>query len=150
MVKQRLSLVTLGVADVAKARAFYERLGFVAEPFDSDKVVFFDMNGVILGLYGRTFLAEEASLLVDGEGFRSTSLSINLESEAEVDATLNEVAQAGGTITQMARKVFWGGYCGYFQDPEGHLWEVAYNPFWTFDTEGRVVLPSKQSGDDGA
>ena len=144
MVKQRLSLVTLGVADVAASRAFYERLGFVAEPFDSEKVVFFDMNGVVFGLYGRTLLAEEASLPDRGDGFRSVSLSINLETEAEVDETLNEVARAGGVVTQTARKVFWGGYSGYFQDPDEHLWEVAYNPFWTFDSEGRVVLPSKQ------
>lgn len=144
MVKQRLSLVTLGVEDVARSRVFYERLGFAAEPFDSHKVVFFDMNGVVFGIYGRTFLAEEANLPSSGEGFRAVALSINLETEADVDDTLNEVAEAGGIITQPAQKVFWGGYSGYFQDPDGHLWEVAYNPFWTFDADGRVVLPSKQ------
>ncbi len=147
MVKQRLSLVTLGVADVAKARVFYQRLGFVAEPFDSDDVAFFDMNGVVFGIYGRDALAKDAHVPGDGRGFRAASLGINLETEDEVDQTLAEVVAAGGTLTKPAEKVFWGGYSGYFKDPDGHLWEVAHNPFWTFDEAGRVILPSKQAAD---
>lgn len=145
MVKQRLSLVTLGVGDVAKSRAFYERLGFVAEPFDSEDVAFFDMNGTVFGLYGRDALARDAGVQSQGSGFRSGSLGINLESESEVDQTLQEAEAAGAVITKPAEKVFWGGYSGYFQDPDGHLWEVSYNPFWSFDDAGRVILPSKQS-----
>jgi len=147
MVKQRLSLVTLGVSDVAKARAFYERLGFAAEPFDSDGVAFFDMNGVVFGLYGRDALAKDAGVALEGAGFRAASLGINLESEDEVDQTLAEAAAAGGEITKPAEKIFWGGYSGYFKDPDGHLWEVSHNPFWTFDEVGRVILPSKQTED---
>lgn len=143
MVKQRLSLVTLGVADVARSRAFYQGLGFTLEPFDSEDVAFFDMNGVVLGLYGRDALAEDANVDGAGNGFRSASLSINLESKADVDRTLTEIADAGGVITQPAKTFFWGGYSGYFKDPDGHLWEVAHNPFWSFDEAGRVVLPSK-------
>lgn len=142
--KQRLSLVTLGVADVAKARAFYERLGFVAEPFDSEDVTFFDMNGVVVGLYGQNALAKDANVANEGNGFRAASLGINLETEQEVDQTLAEVAAAGGEITKPAEKVFWGGYSGYFKDIDGHLWEVSHNPFWSFDAVGRVILPSKQ------
>ena len=150
MVKQRLSLVTLGVKDVAVSRAFYESLGFEAEPFDSSDVVFFDMNGVVFGLYGRAALAKDANVSVGdledkGDGFHAISVAINLESEAEVDATLAEVAAKGGTITKPAEKVFWSGYSGYFADPDGHLWEVAHNPFWSFDEDGRVMLPSKQA-----
>ncbi len=147
MVKQRLSMVTLGVADVAKARAFYEGLGFVTEPFDSEDVAFFDMNGIVFGLYGREALAKDADVPKNGVGFRAASLGINLETEAEVDQTLSEAEATGGVITKPAEKVFWGGYSGYFTDPDGHLWEVAHNPFWTFDAAGRVVLPSKQATD---
>jgi len=145
MVKQRLSMVTLGVADVAKARAFYERLGFVIEPFDSEDVAFFDMNGIVFGVYGRDALAKDADVPKEGTGFRAASLGINLETEDEVDQTLREACSAGGVITKPAEKVFWGGYSGYFKDPDGHLWEVSHNPFWSFDEVGRVVLPSKQT-----
>lgn len=150
MVKQRLSLVTLGVADVGASRAFYEGLGFVAEAFESPDVAFFDMNGVVFGIYGREDLAKDAQVAGEGTGFRSVSLAINLESDVAVDRALAEVAAKGGVITKPAAKVFWGGYSGYFADPDGHLWEVAYNPFWTFDAAGRVVLPSKQHKSDGA
>jgi len=141
MVPQRLSLVTLGVEDVARSRAFYGRLGWRAADFDSTEVAFFDMNGVILALYGREPLAEDAAVPAAGSGFRATAMAINLASEAEVDAVLAEAAAAGGTITQPARQVFWGGYAGYFADPDGHLWEVAFNPFWPLDAQGRPRLP---------
>lgn len=145
MAKQRLSIVTLGVMDVSASRAFYERLGFVAEPFDSDQVAFFDMNGVVFALYGCEALAQDAAVDAERSGFRSMSMGINLEAESEVDATLAEAQKAGGTITQPAHKVFWGGYSGYFTDPDGHLWEVSHNPCWSFDEAGRVILPSNQS-----
>lgn len=141
MVPQRLSLVTLGVEDVARSRAFYERLGWRAAAFDSADVTFFDMGGVVLGLFGRLPLAEDADVPSQGQGFRATTVAINLASEADVDAALAAARDAGGTITRPARKVFWGGYAGYFADPDGHLWEVAYNPFWPLDPHGRPMLP---------
>ncbi len=141
-VPQRLSLVTLGVADVARSRAFYESLGWRAADFDSAEVAFFDMNGVVLGLFGRGPLAEDAGVPEAGSGFRAVSVAINLASEAAVDAALAEVASKGGRIVQPPRRVFWGGYSGYFADPDGHLWEVAFNPGWPLDAAGRPVLPA--------
>ena len=105
------------------------------------------MNGVVFGLYGRGALANDAGVSDDGTGFRAASLGINLETEGDVDQTLDDVVAAGGVITKPAEKVFWGGYSGYFKDLDGHLWEVSHNPFWTFDDVGRVILPSKQAAD---
>lgn len=137
----RINLVTLGVADVAASRRFYERLGFVASGFESEDVAFFDMNGTILGLYGRRPLAEDAGVGDSGEGFRAVSLAINLESKEAVDRALAYVETCGGKLVQPARKVFWGGYSGYFADPDGHLWEIAYNPIFKLDENGRMSLP---------
>ena len=139
---QRMSLVTLGVADVAVSRRFYEGLGFRAADFDSADVAFFDMNGVIVGVFGRDDLAKDANVAVESGGACSRiSLAINLESEGAVDAAMAFAAEKGGRVTQPARKVFWGGYAGYFADPDGYLWEIAYNPFWPLDAEGRPQLP---------
>lgn len=141
MLPARINLVTLGVADVPAARAFYERLGFVPSGFESESVTFFEMNGAVLGLYGREPLAEDAGVSADGEGFRSFSLAINLESPAAVDAALAFAQSCGGSIVQPAREVFWGGYSGYFADPDGHLWEIAYNPHFELDADGKMQLP---------
>ena len=139
---QRLSLVTLGVADVAASRRFYEGLGFRAADFDSADVAFFDMNGVLLALFGRKDLAEDAAVALEsGAAGSRMSLAINLDSEAAVDAAMAFAASKGGRVTQPARKVFWGGYAGYFADPDGFLWEIAYNPFWPLDAHGRPQLP---------
>ena len=141
-VPQRLSLVTLGVADVAASRRFYEGLGFRAADFDSADVAFFDMNGVLLALFGRKDLAEDAAVALEsGAAGSRISLAINLDSEAAVDAAMAFAASKGGRVTQPARKVFWGGYAGYFADPDGFLWEIAYNPFWPLDAHGRPQLP---------
>lgn len=140
-VPQKLTLVTLGVDSVPRSRAFYEGLGFKAAAFDNPDVAFFDMNGVILSLFGRTALAQDAQVPADGTGFRANSLAINLDSEAAVDAALAEIAVKGGRIVKPAQKVFWGGYAGYFADPDDHLWEVAFNPFWPMDAAGRPQLP---------
>ena len=145
---QRLSLVTLGVADVARSRAFYERLGFQAADFQNEAVVFFAMsNGVALALFGRQPLAEDANVPHMGDGFRGVTCAINLASEVEVDAALTFAESCGGRITKPAQKVFWGGYSGYFADPDGHLWEVAYNPFFPVSTDGRVSLPPPKNED---
>jgi catechol 2,3-dioxygenase-like lactoylglutathione lyase family enzyme len=140
---QKLTLVTLGVADVAASRRFYEGLGFRAADFDNADVAFFDMNGVLLALFGRDNLAEDADVAVENGGAHSPmSLAINLDSEAAVDAAMAFAAEKGGRMTQPARKVFWGGYAGYFADPDGFLWEIAFNPFWPLDAHGRPQLPA--------
>jgi catechol 2,3-dioxygenase-like lactoylglutathione lyase family enzyme len=142
MFPQKLTLVTLGVADVAVSRRFYEGLGFRAADFDNEGVAFFDMNGVVLAVFGHGDLAEDADTELEAGGkYSRMSLAINLESEAEVDAAMDFAARQGGRITQPARKVFWGGYAGYFADPDGFLWEIAYNPFWPLDADGRPQLP---------
>lgn len=141
MLPARVNLVTLGVNEVERARSFYERLGFVACGFESDEVAFFDMNGTVLGLYGRSALAEDAGVEADGHGFPNASLAINFESKAAVDVALDHAASCGGRITQPAREVFWGGYSGYFADPDGHLWELAFNPAFGLDERGQLVLP---------
>jgi catechol 2,3-dioxygenase-like lactoylglutathione lyase family enzyme len=142
MLPQKLTLVTLGVADVAASRRFYEGLGFRAAGIDNAGVAFFDMNGVVLGVFGREDLAEDANTRIEsGDRSPRISLAINLESEAAVDAAMAFAARQGGRVTQPARKVFWGGYAGYFADPDGFLWEFAYNPFWPLDAEGRPQLP---------
>lgn len=134
-------MVTLGVADLKASRAFYERLGFKASAFPAEEVAFFDMNGVIFGLYGRDALAEDAAVDSAGDGFRGVTLAMNMESEAAVDAALDFAASCGAVITKPAETVFWGGYSGYFADPDGHLWEVAYNPHAPLDDSGRMTVP---------
>jgi uncharacterized protein len=136
----RLSLVTLGVADVARARAFYEALGFTAGSASQDSVTFLDAGGVVLGLYGRAALAEDAAVADGTAGFSGVALAHNARSEADVDAVLAEAVAAGAKLVKPAAKVFWGGYSGYFADPDGHLWEVAYNPYFKLGDGGRVVL----------
>jgi catechol 2,3-dioxygenase-like lactoylglutathione lyase family enzyme len=138
---QHLSLVTLGVADLALARSFYTSLGLEPSGFESEEVVFFDMRGVVLALFSREALAEDAGVSPEGSGFRATSLAFNVSSEAEVAAALNEVEAKGGRIVRAARKAPWGGYSGYFADPDGHLWEVAYNPGFPLDSDGRLQIP---------
>jgi uncharacterized protein len=136
----RLSLVTLGVNDVAKSRAFYEALGFKAGSASQESVTFLDAGGVVLGLYARSALAEDATVADSEPGFSGVALAHNARSEADVDAVLAEAVAVGGTLIKPAEKAFWGGYSGYFADPDGHLWEVAYNPYFKFDADGRIEL----------
>lgn len=137
----RLSLVTLGVADVGLARAFYERLGFVASSASSDSVAFFDAGGVVLALFGRAALAHDAGVAGTSPGFSGVTLAHNVRSEPEVDAVMAAAIAAGGRLVKPAQRVFWGGWSGYFADPDGHLWEVAHNPFFPLDANGAVELP---------
>ena len=127
--KPRISMITLGVADLEISIKFYEDgLGFPrmeSEP----TVAFFTLNGTWLGLYGREALAEDANVSNEGSGFSGIALAHNVASEAEVEAVLEQAVAAGATLVKPAQKVFWGGYSGYFKDPDGHLWEVAHNPF---------------------
>lgn len=131
MMKPRISMVTLGVRDLAKSAKFYEEgLGFprMGSP---PEVAFFTLNGTWLGLYGRDALAEDAGVPEQGQGFESFALAHNVSSEGEVDAVVSQALRAGATLVKPPQKVSWGGYSGYFEDPDGHLWEVAHNPlFW--------------------
>jgi len=138
---QRLTLVTLGVADVARSRAFYERLGWKASSASQDSVAFFQMVGMVLALWGRQDLADDAQVANSTPGFSGVALAFNARSEAEVDSVLAEAVRAGGRLVRAAHKTFWGGYSGYFADPDGHLWEVAHNPFWHLDERGALHLP---------
>jgi hypothetical protein len=136
----RLTLITLGVADVARARRFYEALGFKAGRASQEAVTFFPAGGVVLALFGRADLAEDATVADSAPGFSGIALAHNARSEAEVDKALAEAVAAGAKLIKPAGKTSWGGYSGYFADLDGHLWDVAHNPYFTFDAEGRVVL----------
>lgn len=129
--KPRISMITLGVSDLQRSIEFYERgLGFPRME-SPPEVAFFTLNGTWLGLYGREALAEDA--LVDGApgGFAGFSLAHNVSSEQEVDQVMAQAVSAGAVVTKSSRKTDWGGYAGYFSDPDGYLWEIAYNPlFW--------------------
>jgi len=123
-------MITLGVRDFDKAVEFYEvGLGFPRME-SPPGVAFFTLNGTWLGLYGREALAEDAMISSAGEGFESFALAHNVSTEEEVDEVVTQAISAGATLVKEPQKVFWGGYSGYFKDPDGHLWEVAYNPFF--------------------
>jgi catechol 2,3-dioxygenase-like lactoylglutathione lyase family enzyme len=130
MMKPRISMITLGVKDLQRSVNFYQHgLGFPR--MDSPpEVAFFTLNGSWLGLYGRESLAEDAAVSADGSGFSGFALAHNVASEAEVDKLIEQAISAGATLAKAAQKTSWGGYSGYFKDPDGYLWEVAYNPFF--------------------
>lgn len=138
----RINIVTIGVADIARARAFYERLGLTASTASNASVTFFDANGVVLALFGHEALAEDAQLPAEpAQRYRGMSLAWNAGSEADVDAIIARAVASGAHLVKPPQKVFWGGYSGYFADPDGHLWEVAHNPFFPLSDENRVQLP---------
>lgn len=137
----RISLVTLGVADVAAARGFYERLGWVASARSTAEVAFFQAGGMVLALYGRSDLAADAGVPDGNDGFSGIALAWNGRDTAEVDAVLEAAVAAGGRLLKPAQAAEWGGYSGYFADPDGHLWEVAWNPGFPLDAGGAVRLP---------
>ncbi|MFC7053591.1 VOC family protein [Hansschlegelia quercus] len=141
-----LSLVTLGVADVARATAFYEALGLTRAAASSDAVSFFNTGGPVLALYGRDALAEDARVSAAGSGFPGVTLAWNLGSPAEVDEAMIRCAAAGGALVKPACKAFWGGYSGYIADLDGHLWEIAHNPGFPVDAAGRLRAPEKPEG----
>jgi catechol 2,3-dioxygenase-like lactoylglutathione lyase family enzyme len=138
-VEQRLSLVTLGVADLARSRRFYEGLGWTTGAAPADDVVFFQAGGMIVALWGREQLAED-SVVADGGGWGGITLALNVRSPEEVDAVLAEAGRAGGTVARSGAPTFWGGYSGVFHDPDGHPWEVAHNPHWTLADDGSISL----------
>jgi catechol 2,3-dioxygenase-like lactoylglutathione lyase family enzyme len=138
--EQRLSLITLGVADLGRARRFYEDgLGWT-KGNDEDEVAFYQLNGLILAVWTRADLAEDANVVDTGATFSGISIAFNTRSHDEVDEVLAQAESAGGTILKAGEEQVWGGYSGYFADPDGHPWEVAWNPGWSIDEAGRISL----------
>jgi predicted lactoylglutathione lyase len=136
---QRVSLITLGVADLARARSFYEALGWKTGAQPADDVVFFQTGCMIVALWGRGQL-EQDSGVEDAGGWGGVTLAYNARSPAEVDAVIDEARAAGARIAREGAATFWGGYSGVFVDPDGHPWEVAHNPHWTLGDDGSIHL----------
>ncbi len=137
-----MNLITLGVRDFERSLAFYEKgLGWEKSSSSMDTLALFQLGGIVLSLYPRTELAADATVVDEPTGFSGITLSLNTKTVEEVDEVLQEAVRAGGKLVKPAQKVFWGGYSGYFSDPDGHLFEVAYNPFWELDDKDNVVLP---------
>ncbi|MBB3998424.1 VOC family protein [Aureimonas pseudogalii] len=142
MTDARVTLVTLGVADLARAASFYEAIGWRRTAAGNESVVFLQGEGIVLSLFGRDDLAADAGLPASERlpRFRGMALAINLSSEAETDRLFKQAVVAGAEPVKPPHKVFWGGYSGYFADPDGHLWELAHNPFFALDADGRLDL----------
>ncbi|MEX2449909.1 MAG: VOC family protein [Rhodospirillales bacterium] len=139
--EQRISLVTLSVVDLARSTAFYEALGWKRSMKEAPGVAFFQTGGMAFGLYPREEQAKDAGISPQGSGFSGVVLAYNTRTRDEVDAVLGEAVAAGGTLVKSAEDVFWGGYVGFFADPDGHLWEIAWNPGFTITDDGAVILP---------
>ncbi|MGH7874575.1 MAG: VOC family protein [Candidatus Binatia bacterium] len=142
--QQRISLITLGVADLQRAVAFYEGvIGWKAAEGPAG-VVFFDLNGVVVALWPHDELAKDTELPPAAvPAYRGYALAHNVRSEEDVDAIFARLKSSGATIVKEPQKAFWGGYSGYFADPDGHIWEIAHNPFWTIEQDGRVSMKAK-------
>lgn len=140
--RQKINLITLGVRNFERSLAFYEQgLGWKKSSSSMESLALFPLGGIVLSLYPRAELAADATVNDEPTGFSGITLSLNTKSVDEVDEVLNEAVRAGGKLVKPGQKVFWGGYSGYFSDPDGHLFEVAYNPFWELDDKDNVVLP---------
>lgn len=139
--KQNLNIITLGVRSLENTMKFYkDGLGWKPSEKSQGDIVFFNMNGLILSFYPRELLAEDAGVELNTAGRSMFSFAYNTKSEAEVDEILKKVENLGAKIAKKAAKVFWGGYSGYFEDPDGYLWEVAFNPFVEFDEQGNLIM----------
>ncbi|WP_050524659.1 VOC family protein [Pseudorhodobacter wandonensis] len=141
MTLQRVTLITLGVADLAASRAFYARLGWQEHGESQEGVAFFQMHGAVLGLFPLTELAKDQGRPDAPLGTGAMTLAQNFATEAEVDAAFAAAVAAGGAALKAPEKVFWGGYSGYWADPDGHVWELAMNPFWPLHADGSLTLP---------
>ena len=139
-VPNRISIITFGVADLAKSTAFYESLGWEKSSASMPAITFFEMQGSVFGLYERSALADDAKVPAEGSGFRGVTLAMNLATVAEVEAVFAEWVAAGATPMVEPHKAFWGGHSSYVADPDGHLWEIAHNPYASIDDEGRLVM----------
>tara|TARA_E500000305_G_scaffold29780_1_gene22738 strand:- start:1853 stop:2332 length:480 start_codon:yes stop_codon:yes gene_type:complete len=144
--EQRYSIITFGTSDMARTRSFYEDLlGW--QPFMTEGMTAYDAGGFVFGLFGHDELAKDADLnpAVPAAGYQGFAVAYNARSEAEVDELLALIGEKGSTygakVLKPAHKAFWGGYSGYFADPDGHAWEVAFNPYWKFEEDGRLILP---------
>ncbi len=139
---QRLSIITLGVQDLGRARRFYEALGWKASAAGNEHIVFFQLLGCVLGLYSREALAEDAQLpdAKPQAKFGGIAIAYNARDKAEVDRVLKDAVAVGATLLKPAHDAFWGGYSGYFADPDGHPWEVAFNPHWQLQKDGSLRL----------
>ena len=137
----RATLITLGVRDVERAARFYAALGMKRGVKGAKDVAFFEAGGAVLSLYGRDDLAKDAGIENSRPGFSGVSLAFNVESETSVEKVLEAAVAAGGRMIKPAQRAFWGGYSGYFADPDGHLWEVAHNPGFPLDEGGQINLP---------
>lgn len=139
--EQRVSIVTLGVSDLSRSREFYERLGWRPSKASNDAIVFFQAGCAALALYPRQELAQDANLAADSAGFRGFTLAYNARNREEVDSVLAEAERSGAVIVKPAQEAFWGGYSGYFSDPDGFLWEIAWNPFFSIEKDGAIRIP---------
>jgi predicted lactoylglutathione lyase len=140
--RQKFNLITFGVEDFEKAVNFYEKgLGWKKSSASMEELALFPLGGIVLALHPRKDLADDATISAAGSGFSGITISYNAKSEAEVDEVLEEVQKLGAKIIKPAQKVFWGGYSGYFRDLDGHLIEVAHNPFWALDENDNIQLP---------
>jgi len=139
--EQRVSIVTLGVADLTRSREFYERLGWRRSMANAEGIVVFQTGGMALALYPRHELAKDANVAADSHGFSGVSLAYNARNREEVDSVLAEAKSVGARILKPAQEAFWGGYSGYFSDPDGFLWEVAWNPSFPISEDGAIQIP---------
>lgn len=139
--EQRISVVTLGVKDLERSREFYEALGWRRSLRDVQGIVWFQTGGIALALYPRVNLAVDAGVPQEGQGFAGITLAWNGRSREEVDAALRSAETAGAKIVKRAEEAFWGGYSGYFADPDGFVWEVAFNPAFGVMEDGSLKLP---------
>jgi predicted lactoylglutathione lyase len=138
--EQRISLITLGVSDLARAKAFYERLGWRGQ--EVQETVFFQAGGLAVVLWGEDMLADDAGVQRGSDqGFRGMSLAHNVRSRQEVDDVVSSAEAAGATVTRPPAETFYGGYAGYFTDPDGHAWEIAYNPGFALAEDGTITIP---------
>ncbi len=141
--EQRVSLITLGVADLERSRKFYESLGWRRSMVEAEGIAFSQAAGMALALYPRDELAKDANIGPEGDGFGGISLAYNTRNREEVDAVLAEAKAAGAKILKPAKEASWGGYSGYFSDPDGFVWEVAWNPFFQMAEDGTFDFPTK-------
>jgi len=141
MTPQRVTLITLGVADLARSRAFYAALGWREAPGGNDGVALYQMHGAALGLFGKGDLAADQGRPGAELGTGAVTLAQNFGTRAEVDAAFEAALAAGATPLKRPEEVFWGGYSGYWADPDGHVWEMAMNPFWPLGRDGSLTLP---------
>jgi predicted lactoylglutathione lyase len=143
MTPQRVTLITLGVADLDRSRRFYAALGWNPTR-EQDDISFYQINGLVLGLFGLGPLAEDQGRAGASLGTGAMTLAQNFTTTEEVDAAFATALDAGATALKKPQKVFWGGYSGYYADPDGHVWEVAMNPFWPLNEDGSLTLPTEE------